>query len=157
MYLDCARVHIRSFHFFAKPNDMNLKGLILLHAVARSVLDQVSNLDASQDFALYSVQYVFRTVLLAAFSILKISRSDASQHVDGSDKSYFASIQFAKRRSLHSGDVDSKCSLILTQLWSSKNIFRRRDGTSDSLRLRTRSRLVRKQFGTQFQFELIQT
>lgn len=144
VYLDCARLHIQAYHFFAKPNLIDLKDLVLLYSVARSVLDQVSSLDTSQDLALYSVQYIFRTVLLAAFSILKISRSDASQRIDakGGEKSYFASIQFAKRRSLQNGDVDSKCSLILTQLWASKNVFRRRDGTYDSLRLRTRSRLV---------------
>ncbi|KAG9242434.1 hypothetical protein BJ878DRAFT_170303 [Calycina marina] len=141
--LDCARLHIRAFHFFAKPEVIDTTGLIMLFSIARSVLDRVSSLDALRDFALYTVQYVFRTVLLAAFSILKISRSHLAPCIDsnGGEKSYFSSIQIAKRRSLQIGDVDSKCCLILTQLWSSKNVFKRRDGTSDGLQLRTRSRL----------------
>jgi transcriptional regulatory protein LEU3 len=113
------------------------------------VIDRASALDTSQDLALYSVQYIFRMILLAAFSILKITRSDAGGHhhhidIEGGERSYFAAIPFAKKRSLQNGDVDAKCALILTQLWSSKNIFKRKDGTYDSLRLRTRSRLVIK-------------
>ncbi|KEF58593.1 uncharacterized protein A1O9_06519 [Exophiala aquamarina CBS 119918] len=44
--------------------------------------------------------------------------------------------------SVQAGDALNKTMGILTQLWGSKNIFRRRDGTIDSLTLRCGGRLA---------------
>lgn len=44
--------------------------------------------------------------------------------------------------SVQAGDVMSRSEGILTQLWASKNIFKRSDGSFDSLTLRCGSRLA---------------
>ncbi|PVH74739.1 hypothetical protein DL98DRAFT_20917 [Cadophora sp. DSE1049] len=141
--LECARLNIRTFHFFAKADLAEPLGFIELYTLARSVLDHATLLDTTQDFSLYCSQYSIRMTLLAAFVILKISRSHLAHRVDlrGGESSYFSAIHLSKKRSLQNGDLDSRCALILTQLWSSNSIFRRRDGTVDSLRMRTRCRL----------------
>jgi transcriptional regulatory protein LEU3 len=87
--------------------------------------------------------YIHRMLVLSAFSILKILKSDLSQGLDkkAGERAYFKVIVFLREMSLENGDTSSKGAGILTQLWASNNIFRRADGTMDSLSLRIRSRL----------------
>lgn len=81
---------------------------------------------------------------MAAFTILKISRCDLSHMLDleRGRRAYFFVINFCRNVSIQGGDVMSRSEGILTQLWASKNIFRRSDGSIDSLTLRCGSRLA---------------
>ena len=84
-------------------------------------------------------------ILLAAMSILKISRSNLKDLVDvqSGEVSYYKAIKVTKKRSTENNDLDARNGVILTQLWASNNIFRRSDGTLFGDQLRLRSRLVR--------------
>ena len=85
-------------------------------------------------------------LLLAAMSILRISRSELKDHVDAEqgEATYFKAIKLAKKRSIENNDLDARNGIILTQLWASSTIFRKGDGTFHGDRLRLRSRLVSK-------------
>jgi transcriptional regulatory protein LEU3 len=87
---------------------------------------------------------IYRTLTLAACTILRIYRSDLRLRTDLSlgERCYFAAIHILRKRSLQNNDVSSRSAAMLTQLWQSKQIFRRADGTGSSLRVRIRSRGV---------------
>jgi transcriptional regulatory protein LEU3 len=102
------------------------------------------DLDVADDFALYSTQWLQRMLILASHSILKITRSELRTHMDleHGEKAYFKAIMFSKKRSAENNDLDSRNAIILTQLWASDSIFRKKDGILIGDRLRMRSRLV---------------
>lgn len=119
-----------------------------LHDLACEVIETVRYIDEeqSQPFAVshYAPIFVAHYSILAAFTILKMSRSHLSATVDASRgrKAYFFVIQLLRNMSVQSGDAFNRVMGILTQLWSSKNVFRKRDGSIDSLTLRCGGRLA---------------
>ena len=82
-------------------------------------------------------------MILAAFIILKISRSYLAGRVDlgSGEKAYFAAIVSLREFSLQNDDLYARGAMILTQLWTSSRVFRRPDGVIDALTLRIRTRL----------------
>ena len=83
-------------------------------------------------------------VLLAAYSILRIIRSELRNFVElqRGEESYFNAIKFVKKRSAENNDLDARNGTIMTQLWCSNKAFRQKDGTLNGLELRLRGRLV---------------
>lgn len=144
LFQNCTRLAIRAFHFFAAYDTARTAGLIQLYSLSCSVLDMLHELDVSNDLALYSTQWLQRMLIVASHSILKITRSDLRTCVDlkHGERAYFKAIMFSKKRSAENNDLDSRNAIILTQLWASDSIFRKRDGTLVGDRLRMRSRLV---------------
>ncbi|KAJ9610476.1 hypothetical protein H2200_005253 [Cladophialophora chaetospira] len=143
LYQKCTRLSIKAFHFFAAPDAARSAGLVQLYALSCSMLDMLHELDVTRDLALYSTQWLHRMLVLASHSILKITRSELRSHVDleHGERAYFKAIKFSKRRSAENNDLDSRTAIILTQLWASDSIFRKKDGTLIGDRLRLRSRL----------------
>jgi hypothetical protein len=88
--------------------------------------------------------FIDRCVTLAAFTILKIVRSPLSEHIDleAAERAYFLAIRFARRVTLQSDDLGARGATLMSQLWTSKNIFRYGSGRVESLRGRIRSRLA---------------
>lgn len=140
----CTRLAIKVFHFFAAPDTARTVGLVQLYALCCDVLGMVHDLDVAEDFALYSTQTLHKMVIIASHSILKITRSELRTQVDleHGERAYFKAIKFSRKRSVETNDLDSRSAIILTQLWSSDYIFRKKDGTLIGDRLRMRSRLV---------------
>jgi hypothetical protein len=87
--------------------------------------------------------YVGWSKLLAAFIILRISRSCLASRVDlrAGEKAYFATILDFREASLENDDLCARGAMVLGQLWSSTRVFRQPDGVVDGLVLRVRSRL----------------
>lgn len=81
--------------------------------------------------------------MLAAFTILKIHRSELAPHLDlqAGEQAYFAAIFFAREESLQNNDLSARAASILGQLWNSQSIFKNKNGTVDSLTSRISSRL----------------
>ena len=105
----------------------------------------MARLDADGDLALYATHYIRRMTLLAAYCVLKMTRSSQRWHVDveAGEEAIFTAIRFTKRCSLQNNDLDAKNGNILTQLWGSKRAFRKsEDEEQDGLWLMLRSRLV---------------
>lgn len=139
---------IKAFHFFAAPDTARTAGLVQVYALSCSVLNMLHDLDVAEDIALYSIQWLQRIAVLASNSILKITRSELQTHVDleHGESAYFKAIMFVKRRSTENNDLDSRSVTILSQLWASDSLFRKKDGSLVGDRLRLRSRLVSAEF-----------
>ena len=88
-------------------------------------------------------QFIEKAVTLAAISILKIHRSELAPFVNlhAGEKAYFSAILFCRGSSLENDDLGARGVSILSQLWTSQNIFKRLDGRVESLVTRIRSRL----------------
>jgi transcriptional regulatory protein LEU3 len=163
LYIYCARLHIQSFHFFEPPGRLKVENLIELYSIARTVIDTVAAMDQYKPGTISScTAYIHRAVILAALSILKLSRGFAAPYFDlnGGEKSYFSAIVILRSMSLNYDDLGARSAIILQNLWDSGNVFRRADGTVDSMALRLRNRLSmsivfdafwywRKEFGGQ--------
>ena len=82
-------------------------------------------------------------MMLAAFIVLKISRSCLAGRVDlrTGEKAYFSTIVSLRESSLENDDLYARGAMILTQLWTSTRLFRGPDGIVDGLSLRIRTRL----------------
>ena len=144
LYLNCVHLNIRAFYFFADPCRPHMEGLTELYSVACTVVDNATTLDHSGNLALSCTMYIHRMIMLAALSILKISRSILAPYLDlkWGERSYFSAILFSRRMSLENDDLSARSAEILRQLWTSQKIFRRADGTVNSLPLRIRSRFA---------------
>jgi len=120
------------------------KGVLQLFQVACEVINLMWQLDLAVDFPAYSDQVTLRVMTLAAHSILRIVRSRVRDQIDlqAAEEAYFRVIRMTRKRSIVNDDLDSKSSLMLTQLWSSKKIFHTANSPVDSLQLMRRSRLV---------------
>lgn len=145
---ECVRLSIKAFHFFATPDAIRTTGLIQLYTIACNLIDISSSLDDSEGFALPSTQFYMRMAMLAAMCILRISRSEIGNLVDvqHGEAAYFRAINFTKKRSTETNDLDSRNCTILTQLWTSNTVFRASDGVLKGDQLQLRSRLV-SQYG----------
>ncbi|KAL6246869.1 hypothetical protein RBB50_006176 [Rhinocladiella similis] len=139
----CTRLAIRAFHFFAAPDTARTAGLVQLYTLSCDVLDMIDEFDLANDFILYSTHWLYMMVLIAAKSILRITRSELGAHVDleHGENAYFKAIKFCRKRSAENNDLDSRGSIILSQLWANDGMFRKSDGTLIGDRLRLRSRL----------------
>ncbi|KAK4073101.1 transcriptional regulator family: Fungal Specific TF [Trichoderma aggressivum f. europaeum] len=144
IYFQCFRLHLLSCHFLIDPASRKLEAFLPLFAVACSFVNtacqQSWNEGATAKNAPVVVQ---KSVMLAAFTILKIHRSELAPHLDlqAGEQAYFAAIFFAREESLQNNDLSARAASILGQLWNSQSIFKNKDGTVDSLTSRISSRL----------------
>ncbi|OAL18756.1 hypothetical protein AYO22_10450 [Fonsecaea multimorphosa] len=138
---DFAHLEIVSFYFFTQTISTKPMHLIKIYDDAVNAIEHATFI---QDFALVCTFYFHRMLLLAAFCILKILRSDMNSAVDAraGERAYFKFILLLKEASVQHDDICSRGAGILTQLWASDNIFKRADGGRDSLSLRIQSRLT---------------
>lgn len=95
------------------------------------------------NFATICPSFIDRTMTLTGFTILKLSRSTLAPHLDlnAGEQAYFYAVQFSKSMSMQNNDLGARAAAIMSNLWSSSKIFRRKDGRAESslaLRLRTR-------------------
>ena len=119
-------------------------GLVDLYGIALRLIENFSAMDASRDLAFYSTFYLYRSLGLAAFVVLKLYRSSLELAIDRErgERCYFSTIRLLRKRTADDSDLDSKLATILTELWSSSLVFRDQEGHMDSLNVRVRSRLV---------------
>lgn len=121
---------------------INFTDLETMYDVACSLIELVSSLDQTENFAFYGPVFVSKYLQLAACTVLKIVRSEVrgSLNVARGQKSYFSVIQLHKVLSIRSDDVFARSTIILTQLWTSKKVFRYADGVTHPLAVRFHSR-----------------
>ena len=107
------------------------------------MIECAMGLDRTQDFSGSATIFVSKLLHLAACTVLRLSRSHLSQNLDltRGRTLYFFVILFHRRLSLQNNDTASRSTVILTQCWTSPNMFKQCDGSIDSLTLRCRSRL----------------
>jgi len=118
--------------------------LVRMFDLACAAVETVTSLEESQSYAEHAPFEVLTYLMLAAVAILKIGRCHVSQSLDAErgKTSYFSVIRMARKATVEPADIAARTSTILTHLWNSKNIFKKADGTFDSLSLRCGSRLA---------------
>lgn len=85
-----------------------------------------------------------RSITLAGFVILKLVRSPVlAPYLDlaAGETAFFQAVQFLKSVSLQPSDIFVRTALIMSDLWSSNKVFRKKNGQVESLGLRLRTRL----------------
>lgn len=84
-----------------------------------------------------------RSITLAGFVLLKLVRSSLAPHLDlaAGEKAYFQAIHFLNSVSLQQGDIYVRTALIMKDLWGSNKVFVKKNGQTESLGLRLRTRL----------------
>lgn len=147
-YLVCAELQLLAFHLLAPRESFEpakLAKMYRLACTAIEVIQQLSDRTGTQA-ARYAPQAWQKYLALAAFTILKLSRGPSticdSLPLARGRAAYFAVLEMCRECSLESGDMGARLRTILTQLWTSKRIFRKADGTTDALSLRCGSRLA---------------
>lgn len=142
IYLHCYRIHLLAYHFLDCPSPNN-DGLISLYIISCKLFESLTSQDESTGFSRACPEFIYKTTLLAAISILKIQKSELVRHVNSAsgEKAYFSAIYLCQRASFQSNDLGARGVTILGQMWTSKNMYRQPDGRVDSLSTRIRSRL----------------
>ena len=134
-----------AFHFFAHPSNPgpDIEALSRLYSLCISTVQTAHAMTQQANFAFISQSFIDRTICLAGFVILKLTRSPLHQHLDlpAGEQAYYNAAQFSKATSLQSGDLGERCCQILNDLWTSNKVFRRPNGAIESLGLRLRTRL----------------
>ncbi|ORY13135.1 hypothetical protein BCR34DRAFT_481452 [Clohesyomyces aquaticus] len=141
--LNCCRVHVLAFHFFAPSQNPDVEALSRLYSLCVSTVQAAKTLVQTANLKTVCSSFIDRSMNLMGFVILKISRSPLAPHLDlaAGEQAYSFAVQFSKDQSLLQHDIGARCAAIMTQLWGSSKIFRRRDGRIESLGLRLRTRL----------------
>ncbi|KAK4942975.1 hypothetical protein LTR10_017359 [Elasticomyces elasticus] len=116
---------------------------IALYGNACSLVESALELDEQEDLAEVAPTASTFALNLAALLILRVGKSHISDKLDKKrgQKCYFTVIRMNKKHSVRSDDLAARATIILSQLWASKMVVKRPDGTPDSLWLRCRSRL----------------
>lgn len=143
-YLYAAQLQVLCFHLFIPKESLEDAKLQRLHELACLCIETAQAIETSSGLWDCAPVFISKYLDMAAFTILKTSRSHLSQSLDldRGRRAYFFVINFCRSVSVQSGDVMDRSAGILTQLWASKNIFKRSDGSYDSLSLRCGSRLA---------------
>ncbi|EHK17250.1 uncharacterized protein TRIVIDRAFT_205851 [Trichoderma virens Gv29-8] len=126
------------------PASRKLEAFIPLYAVACSLINTACQQSWDEGATAKNAPvFVQKSLMLAAFTILKISRSELAPHLDlqAGEQAYFAAIFFAREESLQNNDLSARGASILGQLWNSQSIFKGKHGIIDSLSSRITSRL----------------
>lgn len=115
-----------------------------MYDLACAAIETVARLEESQSYAEYAPMDVIKYLMLAAVAILKIGRCHVRQSLNSErgKAAYFAVIRIARKATVEPADIAARTSTILTHLWNSKTIFKKEDGTFDSLSLRCGSRFA---------------
>ena len=143
MILNLVRLQLGSFYFFAQPSEIHVQGFIRLYAIACAVITAANEIKNPIDLTISCTVQVAKCILLANCAILKIWHSQIREHLDleAGRAAYFAGIDFFRKLSIQPDDLMGRSSIILSQLWTSTMVFKRKDGVKDSLSLNIRSRL----------------
>ena len=143
-YLQAAHLQVLCFHLFIPREIIEETTLQRIYELACSTIETAQRINAEQGLSDCAPIFVSKYLQLAAFTILRIVRCYLSTvlNVDRGRQVYFFVINLHHDLSVQSGDIWSRAVGILTQLWASKRVFRRSDGSIDSLTLRCGSRLA---------------
>lgn len=143
-YLVAAELQIMSFHLLGPKDSFQDLKLAKMHQLACSAVEILDRLDRAHSWAEVAPSAALKYLTLAAFALLKLSRCHMREQldIDRGRNAYFTAISLFKKAAIEAEDMIARLARILTQLWTSKKIFKTADGTTDALSLRCGSRLA---------------
>lgn len=143
-YLICAELQIMAFHLLGPKESFDNAKLAKMHDLACNAVETLNGLDRAQSWAEYAPSTALKYLTLAGFTLLKLSRCHVRDSLDleRGKSAYFTAISLFRKSAVDSEALFGRSAKILTQLWTSKQIFKKADGTTDALTLRCGSRLA---------------
>ena len=143
-YLASAELQILSFHLLAPKDSFDDFKLAKMYDLGCDAIELLDNVDRNEAFCDHLPLASLKYLSLSAFTLLKLSRSHMAVNLDleRGKTAYFTAIALSRKACVESEDVAARLAKILTQLWTSKQVFRRADGSTDALSLRCGSRLA---------------
>lgn len=143
-YLVCAELQIMSFHLLGPRDSFDDMKLAKMHDLSCSAVELLDGLERSENFSDHAPLAALKYLSLASFTLLKLSRCHIATSLDLSrgKTAYFTAISLARKSAVESEDIIARLAKILTQLWTSKKVFRKSDGSIEPLSLRCGSRLA---------------
>ncbi|KPI34453.1 Regulatory protein LEU3 [Cyphellophora attinorum] len=143
-YLISAELQILSFHLLGPRESLDDAKLARMHSLSCDAIELMNILERNEGFCDHAPLAAMKYLCTAAFTLLKLSRSHMAANVDSErgKAAYFTSISLARKTAVEPEDIMARLAKILTQLWNSKQVFRKSDGTTDPLSLRCGSRLA---------------
>ncbi|KIV90855.1 hypothetical protein PV10_05461 [Exophiala mesophila] len=142
-YALSAQLHLLNFHLFKRRTTIADATLLAMHDLACRTVELAIDVDSTLQMAEYGPVYITKFLHSAAITLLRLKRSAIAPRSDlgRGQRAFFAVINYHKRHAVRPDDAFARFSIILTQLWSSTNIFQYSDGVVDSLRVRSKARL----------------
>jgi len=149
LYLRASNLHLHLSAFFDDPSAKDYRGRLLsLYVATTSFLEVAMNLETEVGPVLsYTPYYVYQMMVAAGCTLLKLSKSFFSNHIDMEyAKSLFNRTIWAVRGvSVSSNDLPARLAEVLAQMWK-LGVASQRSATSnsdvdDSLRLKVRCRM----------------
>jgi hypothetical protein len=149
LYLRAANLHLHLSAFFDDPSAKDYRGRLLsLYVATTSFLEVAMNLETEVGPVLsYTPYYVYQMMVAAGCTLLKLSKSFFSNHIDMEyTKTLFNRTIWAIRGvSVSNNDLPERLAEVLAQMWR-LGVTSQRSATSnsdvdDSLRLKVRCRM----------------
>jgi transcriptional regulatory protein LEU3 len=143
-YLISAELQITIFHLLGPKESFDDAKLTRMHELACRAVETLAVLNQAQSWVEDAPATALKYLNLAAFTLLKLSRCPIAHSLDlaRGKSAYFTAISIFRKSAIDGEDIFSRSAKILTQLWTSKQIFKKPDGTTDALTLRCGSRLA---------------
>lgn len=119
--------------------------LLNLYITSCAAINMMSDFDSKLFLTSSSTIYQFYSLLIAATNLLRLIRGDLVSHsardIQRDETTYLLAVSMMRKMSVVNDDLPERCSIMLESLWTSRNVFRRPDG-SITPKLRIRSRLA---------------
>lgn len=149
LYLRAANLHLHLSAFFDEPSAKDYRERLLsLYVATTSFLEVAMNLETEVGPVLsYTPYYIYQMMVAAGCTLLKLSKSFFSSHIDMEyTKALFNRTIWAIRGvSVSSNDLPERLAEVLAQMWRLGGGTQRSSGTNaemdDSLRLKVRCRM----------------
>lgn len=149
LYLRAANLHLHLSAFFDDPSAKDYRGRLLsLYVATTSFLEAAMNLETEVGPVLsYTPYYVYQMMVAAGCTLLKLSKSFFSNHIDMEyTKTLFNRTIWAIRGvSVSNNDLPERLAEVLAQMWrlgvTSKRSTTSKQDVDDSLRLKVRCRM----------------
>ncbi|PVH99191.1 hypothetical protein DM02DRAFT_615229 [Periconia macrospinosa] len=126
-----ARLQVNSLLFLMSQKDLDHTDRSRLSNSAIETMEAISGLERTHSISLACPHSIFQGIQLAACTLLRLvksSTSDSNHAGDDQKDAIFAAINITKCISVRNNDIPAKFSEIVSQLWSSENMYRDASG-----------------------------
>lgn len=118
--------------------------ILKTYFISCDLIETALKLDKSLDFGSHCSHFQARAVVIAAICILRVCRSSLRAQVDTevAEEMFLEVVHLSRKLSVDKNDLNAIMATIFTQIWSSTQLFRFKDGSVDGLQLLLRGHLV---------------
>lgn len=145
IYIQIARLQLEVLQLYCDADAINHTEFVRLFATAIELIISVESLNDSTKVTAYAPSYLTTSMILAAFTVLRMATSHFGQLLDRDIRekgksALFIAINLLKRISLMNNDVCALAASFLSAMWTNQAFFKTSDNSS-WCKLRIRNRL----------------